>query len=276
MNKIALSILGIVACGAAYALPVNNPADASLLRDGVFFAGDYYDSGCDSVNFRIGYQGDFVYNRKLKNNSSGRTITTTRLNTNAGFVVLNWRDRYDVYGLFGATNIYNEGDVGAFNPSVIAPFTQRIAVASETAFSWEVGARATLLEWGCFTVGIDGKYFSTEPNVRREVESSTLTLHSDSKFEYSEWQVALGAAYRIQMFVPYVAAVWADPHLDFSGTTSISIPPSGGIGLPDQRAQSHWGYAVGLTIIGCERISVTGEARFVGEVASMINAQLRF
>ncbi len=55
-----------------YALPIGNPSEASLCTQGVFFGG----SNCntcdpcfcwfDAWSLRLGYYGDFVFNRNLR------------------------------------------------------------------------------------------------------------------------------------------------------------------------------------------------------------------
>lgn len=276
MKKISITLLGLLACGAAHALPMGNPADPSLLTDGIYSFCDAYDdcNPCSSwlsgVSLRVGYQGDFVFNRKLKLHN-GTTLTRARIMTNAGLIFLNFCDRLDVYGQLGATNIDLEGDGNAFS---FSSGTSRLEVATETDFSWAVGAKAVLVEWCDFVLGADGRYFATSPHLRREVLSGFETFHDSATLDYTEWQVALGLSYRVDdMFVPYVAVAWAVPRVKRAG-----ILPSfeGDYVNGPYKEQHYFGYLLGLTIVDCDKLSITGEVRLIDETAASVNAQVRF
>lgn len=275
MKKITVTLLGVLACGGAYALPFGNPADPVLLTEGVFYAGDSCDpcDPCDSwfsaLSVRIGYQGDFVYNRKMRLKSSSSTVTTTRIMTNAGVVYLNFGDRVDAYGLVGATNIKMGGDGDAFGAS---PGAKRFLLASSTDISWGVGARATFLKWGCTSLGVDGKYFRAQPGMSRDVQNDQATRHDTATFKYHEWQVGVGAAHRINKVVPYVGVVWASPRINLSNVSVDSF----GATFGNYKEQHCFGYVVGATLLDCAMASVTGEVRFLSETAASVNAQVRF
>jgi len=42
------------------------------------------------------------------------------------------------------------------------------------------------------------------------------------------------------------------------------------------RSERNFGYAFGLTLLGCNKTSVTVEARFIDEKALYVNGQFRF
>ena len=156
MKKLLKSVLVFAALGSAsslQALPVGNPAEPSLMIDGILwegFGGDPYDpctTWCDAISLRLGYYGDYVFDRVLKtdvnkefemgaapttaDNSDAVTAPTqlkTRANpaygkhfqdaemfTNAAFMALNIWDRFDVFCTLGATNGYLKGNSASFN-----------------------------------------------------------------------------------------------------------------------------------------------------------------
>ena len=156
MRKLLKSVLVFAALGSAsslQALPVGNPAEPSLMIDGILwegFGGDPCDpctTWCDAVSLRLGYYGDYVFDRVLKTDvskeflmgeapkdASGNittnspTTTTPRANpaygkhfqdaemfTNAAFMALNIWDRFDVFCTLGATNGYLKGNSASFN-----------------------------------------------------------------------------------------------------------------------------------------------------------------
>lgn len=156
MKRLLKSVLVFAALGSAsslQALPVGNPAEPSLMIDGILwegFGGDPCDpctTWCDAVSLRLGYYGDYVFDRVLKTDvskeflmgeaptaASGNittnspTTTTARANpaygkhfqdaemfTNAAFMALNIWDRFDVFCTLGATNGYLKGNSASFN-----------------------------------------------------------------------------------------------------------------------------------------------------------------
>lgn len=154
MKKLLKSVLVFAALGSAsslQALPVGNPAEPSLMIDGILwegFGGDPCDpctTWCDAVSLRLGYYGDYVFDRVLKtdvakefemgaaptdpsNNQNAPKQTTPRPNpaygkhfqdaemfTNAAFMALNIWDRFDVFCTLGATNGYLKGNSASFN-----------------------------------------------------------------------------------------------------------------------------------------------------------------
>jgi len=269
-------MLSTLACGAVYALPVGNPSDASLLSDGFVqegFCGDPCDpclSWCDAWSFRVGFYGDYVFNRHLETDAD-RHIERFNLNTNAGLLVLNVWDRVDVFATLGASNFALSTNASAFNPALAGVV---VDLESETEFSWSVGGRATLWEFGCTSLGIEGQYFAFRPDVTRVTIEDTFSNYPDSDTSYREWQVGLGISHRINILVPYVAVKWSHQNLSFKGAT-VTV---GGTPVPLNNLTNDkcWGYAVGVSLVDCEKMSVTAEARFADEKAFHVNAQLRF
>ena len=166
MKRLLKSVLVFAALGSAsslQALPVGNPAEPSLMIDGILwegFGGDPCDpctTWCDAVSLRLGYYGDYVFDRVLKTdvakmfdmgaaptdptgNGTSPTQTTPRENpaygkhfqdaemfTNAAFIALNIWDRFDVFCTLGATNGYLKGNSASFNLVGLFGATEQIA-----------------------------------------------------------------------------------------------------------------------------------------------------
>ncbi len=142
----------LCSASALQALPVGNPAEPSLLIDGVMFEGLQGDpcdpciSFCDSISLRAGFYGDYVFDRSLKtdvnklftmgkafsgaakdltiadvpedsvsNVAYGQHLHNAELYTNAAFLALNIWDRFDIFCTLGAMNGYIKGNSKAFN-----------------------------------------------------------------------------------------------------------------------------------------------------------------
>lgn len=154
MKKLLKSVLAFAVLGSAsslHALPVGNPAEPSLMIDGILwegFGGDPCDpctTWCDAISLRLGYYGDFVFDRILKtdvnkefemapapaagaadaaptntptaraNPAYGKHMQDAEMFTNAAYMALNIWDRFDVFCTLGATSGYLKGNSASFN-----------------------------------------------------------------------------------------------------------------------------------------------------------------
>ena len=151
----------------------------------------------------------------------------------------------------------------------------RIAIETEDHFSWSVGARGTIWECGCTSLGAEAQYFYTRPDIRRVTVGSVTSVYPDSSIDakYREWQIGVGLSHRINIFVPYLAVKWSRAKLDFDNATFVNLGP---ITLPDLEDKNGWGYAVGVSLVDCEKSSLTVEGRFGNEKALYVNGQIRF
>lgn len=219
-------------------------------------------------------------------------IEDTEIFTNAAYFVVNAWDRVDFFGTLGATNINVETNASSFLGGV-AGFTivgNRFWIETDTHFSWSLGTRVTLWECGCTTIGVEAQYFYSQPNIRRvAIVNQALTalgranqsIYPDNiDLKYREWQFGLGIAHRINHFVPYAAIKWARAQMDmddarfifFSQNDPATIP----VTLYDLKSRKDVGYAIGITWIDCEKLSLGIEARFADEKALFLNGQVRF
>lgn len=276
MKKWILALLTMLYWEAGYALPIGNPSDPSLYCNGLFCCLFNRDDPCDpcwldALSFRAGFYGDYVFNRHLR--VEGKTqifqaaINTSTLNTSAGYLALNALNRFEAFATLGASQIFirtQGGDEMWF----------------ETNFSWSVGARAILCEWNCFTVGVEGQYFRTDPQPYLELNNAFGAfdnLDGINNLRYDEWQIGLGFSYRIDTtcptlaLIPYAAAKWSSAKFDLKQTP---FPLLGTI--ENIHSNKHWGYAVGVTFTLHDAVGITVEGRWVDEKALYVNGQFRF
>jgi major outer membrane protein len=262
------------------ALPLGNPIDASLLFNGIFTQPtsqrEEYSSffnNC-SYNFRLGYFGDYVYNRHLEvHHDDTKEIRQTEISTNAGYIGVTLLDLAELFSTFGASriNITALQSVWGPNPN---NFTYLL---SDTDFSWSVGLRGTIWQWCGFGIGAEGQYFTTQPNLSTFRVEGGVPEYLEFDLKFREWQVGVGAAYQIQVgcfsaIIPYAGIKFSCATLktgnakNFEGTDTFF----------NLRNQRYFGYAVGLTFITNAIWSVSGEARFVDERAFSFLTQFVF
>lgn len=290
MKKLILTVLTVLTCGAAYALPVGNPSEASLFTNGFF-----WDESCvdpcdpcfgwlDSFSMRVGFYGDYVFNRNLevhRNDTDEGDIDRTSLYTNAGYIALNFCDWIDVFTSLGATSISMRTPAGVFTASN----NIMMDLNFDTSFSWSIGGRATIWDCDNFSIGVEGQYFQTNTtldNIMLYSTGNTSYFNDNNRVGYQEWQVALGASYRFEncanfAFIPYAAVSWSGGNFylnDISFNTSSA--PSVSYTLRNTQPEALWGYAIGMTATLCDMVGVTVEGRFASEKAVYVNGQMRF
>jgi major outer membrane protein len=284
MKKLFMTMLTVLACGAAYALPVGNPSDASLLCDGLIWEGHCGDpcdpclTWCDAFSVRVGFYGDYVFNRHMEDdtNEFDKQIEYTEVYTNAAFLAGNFWDRFDIFATLGATNIFIDTNALAFGSSFSGT---RFQLATNTHFSWSVGGRGTLWECGCTSIGAEVQYLYTQPEVQRITIGALDSIYpSNIDAKFREWQIGAGISHRINIFVPYAAIKWSRAKLDFDNARFTFLTPDGfdTVTLVDTRSRKNLGYAIGVSLVDCEKASLTVEGRFSDEKALYVNGQIRF
>lgn len=288
MKKLIATVLTILSCGAAYALPLGNPSEASLLCDGLFMEGACYDfcqpgvAWCDSISLRFGYYGDFVFNRHLEGDEThfGSDIQDTEIYTNAGYLALNIFDRADLFATFGGTNFWLRANAVNFG----GPSGEKFILETETDFSWSIGARVTFWQCGCTRFGLVGQYFETKPDVRRITIRDQVSIYPDPDFDlkYHEWQVGFGLSHRIWNLVPYFGAKISGVKVNFDNARTTLLLQTGSVQTPylitlrDLHNRFEGGFVIGVSLVDCEKMTMTVEYRFPDEKALYVNGQIRF
>jgi hypothetical protein len=278
--KLLALLFSFLATQTLSALPLMNPWDASLYTNGIFSKPvDKCKPWYLQFRARAGFYEDYVRDRKLKVDETHRkkVVHQTLLRTDAAFIALNHSELFDLFATLGRTRIevIATRSVWAISPES----NQFTFLPEDPAFVWSVGGRLSLLEYRCLCLGIEGQYFTTNPNINSfRVEGMTIEVPK-GHFNYKEWQVGLGAAYKMQVFcptssvVPYVGLKWSDVR---TTTHHLNDLPSGADEFFDLKNQRHFGYAVGFSFVWKALASVTLEARFLDERAYHLNAQIAF
>ncbi|MCC5832997.1 MAG: hypothetical protein JJU12_08160 [Chlamydiales bacterium] len=284
MKKCIFTILALLASGTAYALPVGNPADASLVCDGLFVEGHCGDpcdpclTWLDAFSVRVGFYGDYVFNRHMEVDDNARDcgVEHMRINTNAAFLAVNFWDRFDIFSILGVTNIFVETNERAFGLAD----SGRFKIKTNSSFSWSLGVRGTIWECGCTTLGAEAQYFYTRPDIVRLTQEDTLSIYPKGfSAKYREWQIGIGIAHRINMLVPYAAVKLGHAQFRLDDTLVSGFFNDDDLAtaiLFDLESKKLWGYAIGVSFIDCDKASLTVEGRWGNEKALYVNGQIRF
>ncbi|MFN0064923.1 MAG: hypothetical protein ACKVOH_01665 [Chlamydiales bacterium] len=268
---------------ALFALPLDNPTQASFFTSGVFFDPckvnpcDPFFVWADAVRFRVGYYGDFVFDRRMEEIRLGDkmgSVNKASLSTNAVELVSNIYNWMEVFATFGVTNLSYQThavDSGLFSRLECSP-----------SFSWSVGGRGTLFQCGYFRLGGEGQYFRLEPDVNRFFNlgaGQVLYFNSTNHMVYEEWQIgfALSAQFMTAArtsLVPYLGLTISQGKLllknfqfVYNGVVHM---------LPDMLPRDIWGFAMGMTCLVRDAMGITLEGRWNNETALFVNGQFRY
>lgn len=299
MNMLKRSFVTAAATGMALSFPLTalqmgNPLDATWLTEGILWEGNDYENSClslcDAWSFRVGYYGDFVFDRRLEvdNSPNNSDIRKTRIITNAGYLAFNVWNRYDLFVTLGETKFHIETPGSAFSLKGAGfVFNDTVEIETESFFSWSVGLRATLWECGKLGLGAEAQYFQTRPRLNYfEVPGYDVAyFDSRARTNYREYQVGLGVTYQIVLtecgtfVVPYVGAKWSRARFNLDDyIVNLTSPFTDPLTADMFNLDSHHGFGavIGVTLVGWDRWSFTAEGRFANEVALGLNSQLRF
>lgn len=283
MKRLVVLLLGVIHYGALYALPLGNPAAATLYTDSLWSEVNSPDccspdfSWCTSWNVRLGFYGEYVFNRHMAVDKKGEpAVDKMELYTNAAYFVLNICERLDFFTTLGMTSMSIDTNL---SPFVEDPINAKLAQFSfESAFSWSLGARAILWECSSWLIGIEGQYFRTNTDFTSLLQKvdNHFTYVDEHDVVYDEWQVGLALSYTFSLFceklalVPYMGVSWAESKLNLQG---LQIENST---FNNLRSEKLWGYNVGTTFTLDNKIGVTVEGHFANEKALYVCGEFRF
>ncbi|MCH9610524.1 MAG: hypothetical protein K0U13_05470 [Chlamydiae bacterium] len=267
----------------AFALPVGNPAQATLFQKSVFFdpcsvnAADWRYMFVGELHFRLGYYGDFSKNRSMDEfifGTSQSAVAKIQIQTNAAYATANIYNWMDVFGTFGVSNIQLIRTAGENNVRGITRFSP--------AFSWSCGTHATFFKKGHLLLGGMGQYLRTQPEIDSYFNYSTgvqTFFNNTNSTAWEEWQVAIGPCLQFQnsentSFAPYAAIRVSQGKFVLRGFEF----EHDGIDhqLPDLKPIKYFGWALGCTLLNQDAIGVTVEGRWINETALFIEGQMQF
>lgn len=291
MKKTLLSLLAMAASCTAYALPLATPTEASLHCESVYSHScypKYWDRSycwCYAWSLRIGYYGDFVFDRHLRvrSNVAQGHIHRTSVHTNAGFVALNLWNLFDIFGILGGGQFHitsANSTLGAFTASSGFDF---INIDTSSHFAWSAGVRGTLWQCGCLGIGAEAQYFQVRPAIRYVATEDFDTIYPpDLHVKYEEWQVGIGPSYRINIagsstaLIPYAGIKWSSVRVDAKEATFPELTQLEAPTFFTLESEREVGWAIGLTLLGCNKTTLTVEGRFADEKALHVKGQFRY
>ncbi len=260
-NRLLIALIALFVPHLSVATYFANPALPSLQKEGLFLTSSW-------CSFRAGYMSDYLYGQRFRDEfkpiTSQNPSNLAKLSTHAATFTFNIKNAFDLTALLGSSQLQIDQEV-----------------YTSSRFSWGAGAKFLIYHSGSVFCGLDLKYFESDQVPRYFVSDGyAYNIRSPFRFNYSEMQAGLGAAYRAKPLFPYMYLTYLYskiepvprrvtvqyPLYDFL----IDVPSNSVIG------QNRWGIAVGGTILGGEKGSITIESRFFNQNAISASGELRF
>lgn len=265
MKNFALLMTALVASTMLCAAPVGNTSAPEIIQQGLFIS-------CDSwIDFRLGYEGDFVADGRMKQCDQGHgRVDTFKQWTNSGTFTFNILDRIDLYGVFGSSRA--EADWRFADSS--AGTVSRIQTETKYNFLCAAGGRAIAYEWCHTSLGFGGRYTSCNYEPIWLTTDGILIDTAGSYFRWKEWQVNLDVSYKIELFTPYIGIKYSNAKTRLKNfQTPISANLSGSNSFKNRLPV---GLYVGCTLSTGKYFMLNIEGRVIDEEAATISGDFRF
>lgn len=257
MKKYFLGIC-LIAQSFLSALYMGNPAEPEIIDTGLFIP-------CDaSFGLKIGYEGDFVFDRVLKSykGSKGK-IDQFEILMNQGVLILNYIDRFEVYGTVGAMR----------NHFWYRPHVDNKRREFETDNRWTAGGgvRLLLAQWGNTGLGLDGKIQYGQPRIEW-ITVSGVSSSSDGRVTYREYQGSAAVYHTMGFFTPYLGAKYSNVHTSVGGL-SKAVYPHRHFKMSNRRK---FGMAIGCSLSQGKKVDVNLEVQLIDEQGVTIGGNIKF
>jgi hypothetical protein len=247
----------------SFSAPVGNPLNPALIEQGFFI------SPSSAVNFRIGYEGNFVKDSNLKKTVIQRgKIDDFKQDINSGTFTLNFQNRLDIIAVLGASKIKSNWRFDENNVS------KRIELETNYRFYYALAARVILFEWGNTVLGSGARYSEAKPSIFWLLKDSTLQNINEAAVNYKDWQVDLGLSHKIDIFVPYIGIKYLNSKAKIMNV--ISVIADNNLTYMKMKSRDNFGLYLGTSLSNSKYFLFTIEARLIDEEAISVFGEIKF
>lgn len=247
------------------AAPVGNPAEPDLVNEGFISLKNNF-----GVSLRIGYEGDFVSDMRMKQTEQGYgDIDNNQQTTNSGTATLNFLDRIDLFGVFGSSRITANWRFSGLKRTI-----NRVEIETDYRFLWALGARVILYQWGNATLGAGGRYSTFCAPISWLTLNGSLKTTEAENLEWRQWQTNLLFSYKIDLFIPYLGINYLSAQTklrDFSVPISSSLSD-----CLHMKNRSSTGLIIGSALTTGKYFMLNIEGRLINEEAFSISGDIKF
>lgn len=260
MRKIVA--LFFVSLAPLCAAPVGNTSAPDLIEKGILT------SYGNTVDFRLGYEGDFVTDGRMKQ-ANGERVDCYKQDTNSGTATFNIQHRMDIYGVFGLSQ--TRADWRFVNP---ADQVIRIKIETDSSLLWAAGLRAILVEWCNTSLGCGGRYSSCDYQLSSCTSDGTAAATAGAQVQWREWQINLDMSYKIHLFTPYIGVKYSHARTELN---QFSVPIGvKGAKSNDLQNRDPVGLYLGCGLSNGKYVLFNIEGRLIDEEALTFSADIRF
>lgn len=260
MRNLLALMTGLFASTALLAGPSGNTAAPMMYEDGLYWAGN------SDYTLRVGYTGDFVFDRKVETRTNKYKIDDFRVISNAAEITLGLFDRVDLFARLGSAHI----NARYFDR---ASTNSEITIETESDFMWALGGRAILYSWDNTHLGLSGQYSRVKPKVERMSEAGASTETPLLKLRHRDWNIALTLAHQLDNVTPYIGVVTGDSKSKFNQSTQTITTAQP---LVDLEARNNLGFIVGASMLADKKAALNVEGRFADQNSVAVTFDVRF
>lgn len=229
----------------------------SLLSEGFFISDE------SVVNFRLGFEGDGLINKKMKKDHTLKEIDLSdarwKGQMNTMIVTFNVKERLDLFVQGGAAkwkvDFCHDG--------------RRYKGESKDRWVYKVGAKLMVIEAKDTGFGVDVMYLESLAKAAYFLENG-IPLTDFPNFRVREWQITAGVSQRLKYFVPYFGISYIGAKVKLKPFPRIAERP---IRL-EQRLRA--GIVLGTSLTMGSFFYLNLEFRAINETAASIVSQARF
>ena len=249
------------------AAPVGNPATPALTQNGIFSSNPW-------IKGTTGYLADYVSDLRLTLASGSaefnpdETFSRFGLHSQMASISLIFLQRLELYALLGGSKEHLKWH----DEPKTSLYSALFDLQTTYHFSWALGTRVVLLQWGQTFFSFDGCYFtvpSSQQAYFKFLNRLKLPLEEDGQLFYlREWQAGASLASRLWIFTPYAGIQYLSTKLHIQSGPDNSVL--------NYHNKSTIGYYYGLTLNITSKFLVTFERRVRDEFAYMFSTQAIF
>jgi hypothetical protein len=245
LKKIFIFLFLIGFC-KVHALYQENPASCEFPQLGLFIPEER------ALGFKMGYQTEYVFNRKMRINRKESSFLEGKKNRlalmfNQVELTLNCVDRVEAFMTLGAMSFSLKGR-GAEE------------LKSHPGLTWSIGGRAVLLFWDKLSFGAAASYLSSYPKWEQP-----LINKKNFKKQYQEWQIELTLSQRLDPASFYIGGAYA--------YAELGRIPKHPVLYQNRHALS---LVLGLSLFGKRGWMINVESKSFGETSLAGSFTLRF
>lgn len=253
MKKILALCLSLQA--GLCALYQGNPAEPQLIDEGFFIPQD------SLFSIKVGYQGDVIFNRRLKAHNG--SIDQFAMHLNQGVITLNAIDRAEAYVNIGTM----DAKISHY------PSSDHKLREYQAPDHWTIGGglRILIAQWENTCLGFNAGYQFSTPHVTR-ITLNGASDPSQARMRYQEWQAGFGLSHTVDIFTPYLGVTYSDVNARLRHLSPGVYTPS----HLRMGSRERFGMALGCSLSSGKKVDLNFEARLFDEQAVTAAGNIKF